>query len=197
MALLLMVAMIFSLAPPATEAASPFNDVKPGHWAFDSVEWAYAQGLTNGYPDGTFAPDKPITEAQFVTMLVRFDCTSPDAYPAQKGEHKTSGNYRYLASKHIPLEGTSRAFARDWAVKKGTAARIIAAFNGNDLSEAQAVYYLYTEDLASGRTGKNTFKDFGANESLTRAEAVNLLHRLSKTGECDLVGLNEKSDRKR
>lgn len=191
MALLLVVAMIFSLAPAQTEAASKFKDVKPGHWAYDSVDWAYSQGLTKGYLDGTFAPDKPITEAQFVTMLVRFDCTSPDAFPALKGEHKSSGNYRYLAGKHIPLEGVSRNFAKDWELKKGTAARIIAAFNGYDLSEAQAVYYLYTEDLASGRTGKNTFKDFGANESLSRAEAVELLHRLSKAGSCDIVGLKK------
>ncbi|MGN7387247.1 S-layer homology domain-containing protein [Sporosarcina sp. SAFN-015] len=193
LALLLAVVMILTLPPAATEAASPFKDVKPGHWAFESVDWAYSQKLTSGYPDGTFAPDKPITEAQLVMMLVRFDTTSPDAFPANKGEHKSSGNYRYLAGKHMPLEGVSRTFARDWAVKKGTAARIIAAFNGYDLSEAQAVYYLYSEDLATGRTGKNTFKDFSPNESLTRAEAVELLHRLSKTGSSDLIGLKKKA----
>lgn len=188
-ALLLAVAMIFSLAPEQTKAASSFKDVKPGHWAYESVNWAYSQGLTKGYPDGTFAPDKPITEAQFVTMLVRFDCASPDAFPAMKGEHKSSGNYRYLSGKNIPLEGVSRPFARDWEMKKGTAARVIAAFNGVDLSEAQAVYYLYTEDLASS----NTVKDFGARDALTRAEAVELLHRLSKTGSCDLIGLKKKA----
>lgn len=188
--------LLISVFAVTANAAPPFKDVKPGHWASESVNWAYNQGLTKGYPDGTFAPDKPITEAQLATMLVRLDCSSPDSFPAERGEHTASGNYWYLSGKNIPLDGQNRSFAKDWPVKRSTAAQIIAAYNGFDLDKKQAVYYLYTEDLATGRAGKNTWKDFNPDDSLTRAEAVGLLHKVSKNGSCDIVGLKKRASGK-
>ncbi|QTD41070.1 S-layer homology domain-containing protein [Sporosarcina sp. Te-1] len=188
----LLSALVLSTIPTDAMAAATFKDVNEQHWASESVEWASNQGLTKGYPDGTFAPDKPITEAQFVTMLVRFDCSSPDSFPSSAGEHKAAGNYRYLTRNNIPLDGQSSNFSKDWPLKRGTAARIIAAYQGVDLSEAQAVYYMYMNDLATGASVSNTFKDFRPNDSLTRAEAVDLLHRISNTGACDLVGLSKR-----
>lgn len=190
--LVLLSALVLSTIPTDAIAAPPFKDVTGQHWASESVEWAYNQGLTKGYPDGTFAPDKPITEAQFVTMLVRFDCSSPDSFPASKGEHKAAGNYRYLTRNNIPLDGQSRNIAKDLPLKRGSVARIIAAYQGVDVSEAQAVYYMYQNDLATGTTKTNTFKDFRPNDSLTRAEAVDLLHRISETGTCRMVGLSKR-----
>ncbi|MBB4823506.1 hypothetical protein HNO89_000726 [Sporosarcina luteola] len=190
--LLLLSVFVLSTIPTDALAATPFKDVKEQHWASEAVEWAYNQGLTQGYPDGTFAPDKPITEAQFVTMLVRFDCSSPDSFPSSAGEHKAAGNYRYLTRHHIPLNGQTSDYAKDLPVKRGNAARIIAAYQGVDLSEAQAVYYLYMNDLATGASVSTTFKDFRPNDSLTRAEAVDVLHRISNTGACDLVGLTKR-----
>ncbi|MBD7984747.1 S-layer homology domain-containing protein [Sporosarcina sp. Sa2YVA2] len=195
MVVMLVVLLISSSASPVN-AARQFKDVKPGHWAFESVNWAYDQGLTKGYPDGTFAPDKPITEAQLVTMLVRLDCSSPDSFPSEPGQHKASGNYWYLSGKNIPLDGQNRTFAKDWPVKRSTAAQIIAAYNGYDLDKKQAVQYLYTEDLATGRAGKNTWKDFSPDDSLTRAEAVDLLRKVSMNGSCDIVGLKKRASGK-
>lgn len=195
MVVMLVVLLISSSASPV-HAARQFKDVKPGHWAFESVIWAYDQGLTKGYPDGTFAPDKPITEAQLVTMLVRLDCSSPDSFPAEQGEHKASGNYWYLSGKNIPLDGQNRSFAKDWPIKRSSAAQIMAAYKGFDLAKKQAVYYMYTEDLATGRTGKNTWKDFSPDDSLTRAEAVDLLRNVSMNGSCEIVGLKKRSSGK-
>ena len=45
-------------------------DVK-GHWAETAIEWAMDEGLMNGYPDGTFQPDKPLTRAEFATIEYR------------------------------------------------------------------------------------------------------------------------------
>ncbi len=48
-----------------------FADVPATHWAHEAVQVAVAQGWTNGYPDGTFKPDKTITRAEAVAMLNR------------------------------------------------------------------------------------------------------------------------------
>lgn len=192
----MLVVLLISASTTPVNAARQFKDVKPGHWAFESVNWAYDQGLTKGYPDGTFGPDKPITEAQLVTMLVRLDCSSPDSFPAEPGQHKASGNYWYMSGKNIPLDGQNRPFAKDWPIKRSAVAQIIAAYNGFDLDKKQAVQYLYTEDLATGRTGKNTWKDFSPDDSLTRAEAVDLLRKASMNGSCDIVGLKKRASGK-
>jgi len=186
--------MLFTLSalPDLAIAASPFKDVKTNHWAYSAIDWAYNEGIISGFPDGRFAPESTITEAQFVTMLIRFDCSSATSFAASPGEHKASGNYRYLQRKNIPLNGYASISRREMPIKKGLVAQVAAAFRGVDLSETRAVQYMYLKDLANGATGKNDFKDYGATLSMTRAEAAVFFQRLSKHGNCNLSGLSKK-----
>ena len=48
-----------------------FADVKPGDWWADAVGWASAEGIIQGY-DGRFAPEKPVTRQDLVTILYRY-----------------------------------------------------------------------------------------------------------------------------
>lgn len=57
-----LVAMGQTLLKDQSEA-STFKDLPPSHWAYDTVMWAIDLGITTGYPDGTFQPQKPVTEA--------------------------------------------------------------------------------------------------------------------------------------
>ena len=47
-----------------------FSDVA-GHWAGSAIGKAIQLGIVNGYPDGTFKPDEPMTRLQFAVLLVR------------------------------------------------------------------------------------------------------------------------------
>ena len=47
-----------------------FSDIG-GHWAEQYIRQASALGWVQGYPDGTFGPDRPITRAEAVTMINR------------------------------------------------------------------------------------------------------------------------------
>ena len=51
-------------------ADSPFTDLS-GHWAQEEIERAAALGWVQGYTDGSFLPDAPITRAEAVTMINR------------------------------------------------------------------------------------------------------------------------------
>ena len=42
-----------------------------GHWAEKSIDKAVQKGIMNGYEDGTFKPDEPMTRAQLCTVLDR------------------------------------------------------------------------------------------------------------------------------
>jgi hypothetical protein len=56
-------------AGPST-APAPFVDAGK-HWAEKFISKAVEMGIVNGYPDGTFKPEEPMTRLQFAAMLVR------------------------------------------------------------------------------------------------------------------------------
>ena len=69
---LLAVLMLFALVPVSALADQPtFPDVDWSDDYCDAVEWAVAQGITNGYDDGRFHPENICTRAHVVTFLWR------------------------------------------------------------------------------------------------------------------------------
>lgn len=54
---------------PGTPANAAFADVQ-GHWAGADIARASELHIANGYPDGTFRPENPITRAEFAVMLM-------------------------------------------------------------------------------------------------------------------------------
>ncbi|WPX08533.1 S-layer homology domain-containing protein [Anaerocellum danielii] len=56
-----------------------FTDVSKDHWAFAYVEAGKDLGYVNGYPDGTFKPDKPVKFEELAKMLVAAKGESPAA----------------------------------------------------------------------------------------------------------------------
>lgn len=52
-------------------AGFPDWDVQAGVWYVPYIEWAVDNGVVNGYPDGTFAPDQNVTRGQLAIMLAR------------------------------------------------------------------------------------------------------------------------------
>lgn len=60
-----------SFAAAETEpvaSADQLSDVR-GHWAMEAIENAVESGYVKGYPDGSFRPDRPVSRAEFVSMV--------------------------------------------------------------------------------------------------------------------------------
>jgi hypothetical protein len=55
---------------PRYSATPRFSDVGPSHWAYGAIEALAAAGFVNGYPDGTFRPQEPITH-EHLSFMVR------------------------------------------------------------------------------------------------------------------------------
>lgn len=55
-----------------------FTDVNENDWFNDAVSTVAAAGIVDGYDDGTFAPDKAITRAEFATIASRFSTLTHD-----------------------------------------------------------------------------------------------------------------------
>lgn len=61
--------------PEPASAVNPFNDVfNYGACApyYKAILWAAEQGITTGYSDGSFQPNKTVSRAEFVTFLWRY-----------------------------------------------------------------------------------------------------------------------------
>lgn len=56
---------------PFEDTKPYFRDVPKNYWAYSDIEAAVKAGLITGYPDGTFKPDKPITRAEAVSLLLK------------------------------------------------------------------------------------------------------------------------------
>ncbi len=56
--------------PTPVPSPSSFPDIE-NSFAKDSIQRLADAGLIKGYPDGTFGPDKPITRAEYVVLMVR------------------------------------------------------------------------------------------------------------------------------
>lgn len=57
--------------PTAADWTPVFTDTQD-YWGASYVDYLYNAGITNGYSDGTFRPDKDITRAEFSAMLYRY-----------------------------------------------------------------------------------------------------------------------------
>lgn len=49
-----------------------FTDVRQGHWSYNYVHALAANGITTGYPDGSFRPNAPIQRMHFALFMARY-----------------------------------------------------------------------------------------------------------------------------
>ena len=62
-----------SPAVPDLPATSPFRDVATNHAFYEAIVWLADQGISTGYPDGTFRPSQPVLREQMAAFLSRMD----------------------------------------------------------------------------------------------------------------------------
>lgn len=160
---LLSVTLLAQDARSYAAGLSLFVDIE-GYWAQEAIEWAVRQGIVTGYGDNTFRPDKPVTQAQFLTMLLR-------AYAHQGSADIT---------KDSPWDEPSWRFSKgmNWelgeryaAASRGRIAILIGNSLGYTCDENQYIQLLYDRGLSTGKKDK-TIEGYAKDEALTRAQAV-------------------------
>ena len=127
---------------------SEFEDVKAGKFYFDAVEWAVENKVTEGMPDGTFAPDKECTRGQVVTFLWR-----AAGSPAPKSTEHTFTDVK---------EGKYYYEAMLWAVENGITKGMTATTFAPDATctRAQVVTFLWrAKNEPKATNSENPFTD--------------------------------------
>ncbi|WP_179136315.1 S-layer homology domain-containing protein [Paenibacillus sp. 32352] len=172
------------------ESSTVFSDIGQ-HWAGETILWAVDKGITKGYEDGTFKPNKLVSEAEFITLLIR--AYKPDIKSGAGGNwagpyYDFSKKMNYPVSNNVASE-----FMGDPAITRRAVAEIIAASQGVNYDSDNAIRYLLTTGIASGSDPNNkTIVSFKPDEPLTRAESVQLIRNLSEKGKKELLAKPEK-----
>ncbi len=64
-------ALVIGAASTTFAAANPFSDVPADHWAYDAVSRLAADGVIEGYGDGTYRGDRAITRYEMAQLVAR------------------------------------------------------------------------------------------------------------------------------
>lgn len=62
---------IVAVCRPQYQSEPATVDDITGHWAEEAIRWCMETGIMQGYEDGTFQPDKPVTRAELATVMRR------------------------------------------------------------------------------------------------------------------------------
>lgn len=168
-----------------------FRDIPADAYYKDSVEWAAAQGITNG-TDGThFSPDMPCTRGQIVTLLWRaagepeesgsnpfVDVTNGDYYAKAVQWATRCGITKGTDETHFsPEEPCTRAQAMTFLYRAldGTSVQGYAPFV--DVTPDDYFYHPVAWAVYHGITNGTDETHFSPNDPCTRAQIVTLLYR--------------------
>ncbi|MBQ2619102.1 MAG: S-layer homology domain-containing protein [Oscillospiraceae bacterium] len=131
------------------QSAPDFPDIA-GHWGEDSIRRAAELGLFRGYADGSFGPDKPVTRAQFLTVLYRL-AGSPTVKGVTAFEDvgMLPAEFRFaIAWGHAQgyVQGRSDTiFDPGAAITRQEAMKVLFAMDGGQ-SGAEALFTAFYED---------------------------------------------------
>ena len=126
-----------------------FTDVAAGSYCYDAVQWAVANGITNGTDATHFSPNAGCTRGQVVTFLWR-----------AAGEPVVSGNVGFVDV----APGSYCYEAVKWAVAKGiTKGTDATHFSPNaTCTRGQVVTFMYRAEGEPAVGGSNGFVDVAA-----------------------------------
>lgn len=175
------------------EAAPEFDDVKPGAFYFDAVQWAVENGITNGTGKNTFSPNSVCSRYQIVMFLWRA-AGQPEAKAAVSFADVKPGDIFYEAvqwavergitkgtssTSFSPYAPCTRGQIVTFLYRSAGSPKVSGACNFSDVSFGSfchdAVIWASSEGITNGTSAGR----FSPNEGCTRAQVVTFLYRAS------------------
>lgn len=148
-----MIARLMTGDPKVSQyvGAQSFSDVQKGSWKDSAIGYCYINGIVIGVGGNKFEPDRAITDAEFVTMVVR-------AMGYETADMKQNYPFSYMSNAQAVglLDGTNMVASTD-------------ALRGED---AQVIYNALFADYARGDKLINTTHGTSVESYSTLAESI-------------------------
>lgn len=118
-----------------------FSDVNRGDWFNNAVSTLCNAGILNGYPDGTFKPNAPITRAEKATIAAKFDIFTNADVTLDKSFNDIKGHwaeeYILLAASRGWVNGyEDGSFRPDQNIKRAEAMKMVNYVLGRVVDQA-------------------------------------------------------------
>ncbi|MGV7115153.1 S-layer homology domain-containing protein [Paenibacillus kyungheensis] len=158
----------------------PFSDISNNYWAKDTIQWGYEAGLVNGYKDGQFKPNKTVSEAEFLAMLIR---TFEPEVTSSKTGNWTNPYYVRAKALNYPVSSYTNASTRNQILTRTQVAELISSAEGVNYSGNNAIQYMLALGLANGSDASQvSIASFKGSKALTRAEALQFIKNFADYG---------------
>ncbi len=116
-------------------ALGQFSDIAASHPHADAIEYAYDEGLVDGYPDGTYKPDQTINRAEFVKIALEAE-------------------FEKRSSMHEPISFTyADVLDNEWYstyIAEATGRGIVSGYPDGTFRPANPVNYAEAAKILSG-----------------------------------------------
>ncbi len=171
-----------------------FCDSDPSAWHGPSIAWLKSAGLSKGVSPARFAPDRPLTRAEAVTMLWRWAGSTPPAAPMPFVDVESGAYYTdavaWAAGIGLVRGTSATTFEPHMVANRSHLAAILhraaglpAAVHATHFTDVDANSF-YTEAVgwlaATGLTTGLTAEMYAPHEPTTRAQLATLLCRFSR-----------------
>jgi len=173
-----------------------FADVPENHWALTPIEQLATTGLIEGYPNGTFQPERALSRAELATLLVKSKGIEPPAVTEKTFKDMPSSHWAARYVKGALTMGLVKGYPDKTFKPNNKITRtegVVVLTRFGDIPQPTALTAGPYPDLtarhwaspfiAAARTaglldyiGDN---DFEPRRELTRAEAVEILSKTS------------------
>ena len=190
--LIMALVLVLAMVPAAFAAETSFTDVAEGKYYFDAVNWAVAQGVTNGTGDGTtFSPANGCSRKEVVTFLWRA-AGKPNATVENPFTDIPEGKYYTEAvlwayENGITTGKTATTFKPDDTCTRAQIVTFLYRYNNSPAIETtenpfpdvtkgtffNAILWAYENGITKGNAEGN----FQPNKTCTRGDIVTFLYR--------------------
>lgn len=129
-------------SPKVSGTASPFSDVPADAYYLTYVNWAVSNKIVNGYGDGVFGPDDPVTREQFALILFNFAKTK-GADTSARIDLPMFDDYDKISS----WAGTAVSWCAARGIITGDNTKKFNPGNGATRAEASTMIYRFIENI--------------------------------------------------
>ncbi|MGD6894623.1 alpha/beta fold hydrolase [Bacillus infantis] len=152
---------------------SDYKDYKENQYWSEAFRWAVGEGIIQGY-NHLLKPNAAIKETEYLKVFFRHKLGSAFKDESQKNVYSLAKEYK------LPVGAKPNA-----ALSRGDAAVLLAkSYAKKDMTTAEAVSWLYEEDIVNGYPGTDgkadkTLKSYKPDAAMSRAHLVTMLYRLA------------------
>ena len=192
---ILIVLVLLMYSGAQAQSDTEFSDVPDGSWFRETVSYMSENGIINGYPDGTFRPNKTISAAEFVAVTAR--CAGLQASSDTQNSHWAAGllqaaldagwydwdelpptgeTYDIPITRQVAVNTLMRALLPDKTGDYSTESTKMTDFSSLNGRYYNKVFAAYACGVVTGDDAGR----FMPQSSLTRAQACAIIERALK-----------------